>query len=41
MGQAGRATVERDFGLDQMRQAYDALYDELCSQSEPLLAAAG
>ena len=41
MGQAGRAAVERDFGLDQMRQAYDALYDELCSQSEPLLAAAG
>jgi glycosyltransferase involved in cell wall biosynthesis len=40
MGQAGRATVEREFGLDQMRLAYDALYEELAGERQRVPAQA-
>jgi glycosyltransferase involved in cell wall biosynthesis len=35
MGERGRRIVEREFGVDQMRRAYDALYHELTGGGVP------
>ncbi len=35
MGQAGRRIVEREFGVEQMRLSYDALYHELTEPRTP------
>jgi glycosyltransferase involved in cell wall biosynthesis len=35
MGEEGRAIVEREFSLEQMRASYDALYDELIGLKVP------
>lgn len=39
MGERGRRTVEREFGLRQMRVGYDALYDDLSAFQVPRLVA--
>ena len=39
MGERGRRIVEREFGLDQMRTGYDALYQELTADPAPAIAA--
>lgn len=35
MGERGRRAVEREFGLDQMRRSYDALYEDLTDLKVP------
>jgi glycosyltransferase involved in cell wall biosynthesis len=35
MGEAGRRIVEREFGVDQMRRSYDALYEDLTGLKVP------
>ena len=35
MGEAGRRLVEREFGIDQMRRSYDALYEDLTGLKVP------
>ena len=35
MGERGRRMVEREFGLDQMRRSYDALYEDLVGLKVP------
>ncbi len=40
MGERGRRIVEREFGLDQMRTSYDALYQELAADPAPAAAGA-
>lgn len=39
MGERARRIVEREFGLDQMRAAYDALYQELTADPAPCIVA--
>jgi glycosyltransferase involved in cell wall biosynthesis len=39
MGERGRRIVEREFGLEQMRTAYDALYEELTADPAPAIEA--
>jgi glycosyltransferase involved in cell wall biosynthesis len=35
MGERGRRTVEREFGVEQMRRSYDALYEDLTGLKVP------
>ena len=35
MGERGRRVVEREFGVDQMRRSYDALYEDLTGLKVP------
>jgi glycosyltransferase involved in cell wall biosynthesis len=35
MGEKGRRIVEREFGLEQMRRSYDALYEDLTGLKVP------
>jgi glycosyltransferase involved in cell wall biosynthesis len=35
MGERGRRLVEREFGLEQMRRSYDALYEDLADLKVP------
>ena len=35
MGERGRRVVEREFGIDQMRRSYDALYEDLTGLKVP------
>jgi glycosyltransferase involved in cell wall biosynthesis len=35
MGELGRRLVEREFGVEQMRRSYDALYEDLTGLKVP------